>query len=63
MPQNAARFDDLENKRDEILEMHTARNMLITSLVTRMDSIDKKMEVLTGEVEHHLPATHVAKES
>lgn len=53
MPTNAARFDDLESKLDKLLEMQTAANTLMASLVKRLDSSDLKVEVITGEVHQH----------
>ncbi len=46
---NAGRFDDLENKLDKLLEMQTAGNTLMASLVKRLDSSEKKVEILTGK--------------
>lgn len=53
MPTNAARFDELENKLDKLLEMQKDTNILISSLVKRVDSLDHKMEVFTGEIHDH----------
>ncbi len=46
---NAGRFDDLENKLDKLLEMQTAGNTLMASLVKRLDSSEEKVEILTGK--------------
>ena len=47
---NAARFDELENKLDTLLEMHSTTNALITTLVTRVDSIEQKFESVSGDL-------------
>lgn len=61
MPTNAARFDELENKLDKLLEMHKDTNTLISSLVKRVDSLDHRMEVFTGEIHDHAESWIITK--
>lgn len=53
MPTNAARFDELDSKLVKVLALQTATNTLVSSLLTRVDSIDNKLGVLNGEMHTH----------
>ena len=60
---NAQRFDDLESKLDKLLELQTATNTLMSSLTTRVDSIDNKLEKVDGEAHEHATQLSTQKEA
>lgn len=45
-----ARFDELETRQGKLLELSTSNNTLLNSVVRRVDKIDTRTEVLTGEL-------------
>ena len=45
-----ARFDELETKLDKLLDLNTSMNTLLNSVVQRVDALDTRTEMLTGEI-------------
>lgn len=50
---NAARFDDWKSKLDKLLTLQASTNTIVSSLSTRVDSIDHKLGVINGELHTH----------
>lgn len=45
-----SRFNDLESKLDKLLNLQTVTNTLLSSVVQRVDALDKKTETLIGDM-------------